>query len=144
MKIIELLSRNFCDLDINAYNDLDFIKIIIFIKMVRNQQIEDFLNRLMDDPKVKIYAMVKGKKGFKLAQDMLNASDEEHLWNDRWASKWSEQEKRNAVFLLIGKKLRINEKIGIKLLVGRGDNFATIGEVHPKKKALKLWERFIV
>ncbi len=111
--------------------------------MVRNQQIIDSLNRLRADPKVKIYAMVKGKKGFKLAQDMLNAADDEHLANDSWASKWSEQEKRNAIFLLIGKKLRVNEKIGIKLLVGSGDNFAGVGELHPKKKALRIWKDFI-
>lgn len=111
--------------------------------MVRNQQIQDALDRLVDDPKVKIYAMVKGKKGFKLAQDMLNASDEERLANDEWASKWSEQEKRNAVFLLIGAVQRVNEKIGIKLLVGNGDNFAGVGELHPKKKALRIWEEFI-
>ena len=87
--------------------------------MVRNQRVNEFLNRLMDDPKVKIYATVKGKKGFKLAQDMLNASaiEDPNLWSDEWASKWSEAEKRNAVFLLIGKQQRVHEKIGVKLLV---------------------------
>ena len=109
----------------------------------RNQQINDTLNRLRDDPKVKIYAMVKGKKGFKLAQDMLNW-DDENVWDDEeWASQWTEAEKREAVFLLIGKKIRVNEKIGIKLLVGRGDKFSAVGELHPKKKALLIWKEYI-
>jgi hypothetical protein len=110
--------------------------------MVRNQQIVDSLNRLRADPKVKIYAIVKGKKGFKLAQDMLNWGEEKTA-DEQWASKWSEQEKKNAVFLLIGKTLRVNEKIGIKLLVGSGDNYAAVGELHPKKKALQIWKDFI-
>jgi hypothetical protein len=111
--------------------------------MVHNQKIVDGLNKLKEDPKVTIYEMVKGKRGFKLAQDMLNWDDEK-LANDQWAAKWSEQEKKDALFLLIGKKQRVNEKIGIKLLVGKGDNFAVVGELHPKKKALKIWEKFIV
>jgi hypothetical protein len=117
--------------------------------MVRNQQINDALHQLMNDPKVKIYAVVEGKMGFKLAQKMLNSADEgqwdegqwdEGQWNEgEWASKWSEQEKRNAVFILFGKKIRVQEKIGIKLLIGDGDNFVGVGELHPKKKALKIW-----
>jgi general stress protein 26 len=93
--------------------------------MVRNQRVNEFLNRLMDDPKVKIYATDR-VNGFKLAQDMLNASaiEDPNLWSDEWASKWSEAEKRNAVFLLIGNQQRVNEKIGVKLLVvGPRTNF---------------------
>lgn len=111
--------------------------------MVHNQKIVDTLNKLKRDPKVKIYEIVKGKKGFKLAQDMLNWN-EEKLWNDQWASQWSEQEKKDAIFLLIGKKQRVNEKIGVNLLVGKGDNFSVIGELHPKKKAFQIWDKFIV
>jgi hypothetical protein len=116
---------------------------IICNKMVHNQKIEDMLNNLKEDPKVKIYVMIKGKGGFNLAQDMLNWDDEK-LANDQWASQWSEQEKKEAVFLIIGKKQRVNEKIGVKLLVGRGDKFSAVGELHPKKKAFQIWKNFIV
>lgn len=107
-----------------------------------NRIILESFNKLKDDPKVKIYKIVKGKKGFNLAQNMLNW-DEEKLWDDNWASKWSEQEKKEALFVLYTKKQRVNQKVAIKLFVGNGNNFAAVGEIHPEKKALKIWEGYI-
>jgi hypothetical protein len=106
-----------------------------------HQQMINVLKSISEDPSITIYESIKGKKGFKLAQDMLNASTV--VADQRWASNWSEQEKRNAIFLLIGKNQRGSEKIGFKLLVGKGENFSVIGEIYPKNKALKLWEEFI-
>lgn len=110
--------------------------------MVRNPKIAEAFASLKEDPKVTIYKIVKGKKGFDLARKMLNW-DEEKLWDDGWASKWSEQEKKDALFVLLGKRQRVNEKIGIKLYVGNGYNFAAVGELHPEKKALKIWSDYI-
>jgi hypothetical protein len=109
--------------------------------MVNQKMLESF-NKLKDDPKVKIYQILKGKRGFNLAQNMLNW-DKEKIWDANWASKWSENEKKDALFVLFTQKQRVNEKVGIKLYVGKGNNFAAIGEIHPMKKALKIWDEYI-
>lgn len=90
------------------------------------------------NPKITIYKVIKGKKGFNLAQHMLNWDDEK-VFDNEWASKWTEQEKQNAIFIIFSKKIRVNDKIGIRLLIGNDDNFAVVGELHTPKKALLIW-----
>jgi hypothetical protein len=105
--------------------------------------VHEAIKQFREEPTIKIYETIKGKKGFKLAQDMLNWNEAKQYADDKWASKWSDEEKKKAVFFLIGKKKRVNEDIGFKLFVGEGNNFAAIGEWHPSKKAYRIWKDYI-
>jgi hypothetical protein len=105
----------------------------------------DVLNsfvKFREDKSRKIYKIVKGREAFDLARNMLNC-DEEKLWNDNWASKWSEEEKDGSLFVLFKKKYRVREKVGIALFVGIGGNFSKIGELHQEKKAFRIWKEFM-
>jgi hypothetical protein len=114
--------------------------------MVMSQQAKKVLDNLRSDPKVNIYKIIKGKKGFDLAKKMLFVDPSE--WSDpqesrKWALMWSESQKKNAIFVIFGKTPRKKTKIGIKLIIGSGPNFSTVGELRSEKDAFKRWYKFI-
>jgi hypothetical protein len=96
----------------------------------------------MLNPDQKIYKILQGRNGFDTARKMLNWNDE-NLWDEEWASQWTDQDKNNALFILFKRKIKVKSKIGIKLYIGTGENFAGVGELHEEKTALKIWKNFL-
>ena len=111
-----------------------------------NQKAKEALDKIRADPKTDVYKVVLGKNGFDLAQKMLFVNPSE--FDDpneslKWASKWSNEEKEQAMMLIIGKTPQTKTKIGFKLLVGNGNNFAAVGELRPENEAFKRWKDYI-
>lgn len=106
-----------------------------------NHEILDAFDRFIENPKNKIFKIVYGRSGFDLARRMLNWS--EQIWDDEWTSKWTNYEKDHSLFIIYKRKLRVHYQIGIKLWIGSGNNFAGVGEIHPEKKALRIWEQYL-
>jgi hypothetical protein len=94
-------------------------------------------NEYKSNPKLTIYKLIKGKKGFDTAVEMLFQNDVSG--GKEWAKNWSAQEKRKAIFFIYKRKLVSKFKIGIKLIVGEGDHVAIIGEEHYADKIPSGW-----
>jgi len=98
--------------------------------------------KFQQNPKITIHKTLKGRNAFQLAKYMLNWHGE-NIFDDEWATKWSDEEKNNSVFVIFTKRIIVNDKIGIRLFIGKDDNFSTIGELHPEKKAYRIWQDVI-
>lgn len=76
------------------------------------------------DPKIEMYSLIKGKKGFDTALENLFKEDVSK--GKEWAKQWSAAEKRNAIYFTYKRKLIRHYKVGLKLIIGD----SVIGEEH--------------
>jgi hypothetical protein len=94
-------------------------------------------NEYKSNPKVTIYKLIKGKKGFDTAVEMLFSNDVSG--GKEWSKNWSADEKRKAIFFIYKRKLVSKYKIGIKLIIGKGENASVIGEEYYADKIPSGW-----
>ncbi len=81
-------------------------------------------NRYKSNPKIEIYSLIKGEKGFDIALETLFKDDVSE--GKEWAKQWTAAEKRNAVYFTYKRKLISKYKVGLKLIIGD----SVIGETH--------------
>jgi hypothetical protein len=101
----------------------------------------DIYNQYKSDPKVSIYKLIKGKKGFDTAIEMLFGDDVSG--GKEYAARFSAQQKKSSIFFIYKRKLIKNYKIGVKLIVGSGENESVVGEEYPMEKIPASWPKNI-
>jgi hypothetical protein len=77
---------------------------------------DKILEDLRSDPKVTIYKTIKGKKASEIAKKVFIKNDTTGA--EEWISKWSEQERKNAVLVVYVKQMRTKEYIMFKFIIG--------------------------
>jgi hypothetical protein len=90
--------------------------------MAPNPKINEIYIDITNDPKNKVYKVIKGTKGINIAKKIMGL-------DDQWSSRFNSSEKKDALLIIYGITPRTKEKMAIKLLIGNGNNFSVIGEI---------------
>ncbi len=79
-------------------------------------------NDIRNDPKNRVYKIIKGKKGVNIAKQIMGI-------DDQWSSRFTNSEQKDALLIIYGIIPRTKEKLAVKLLIGNSNNFSVIGEI---------------
>jgi hypothetical protein len=90
--------------------------------MAPNPKINEIYTDIKNDPKKKVYKVIKGTKGVNIAKQIMGLED-------HWSSRFNNSEQKDALLIIYGMTPRTIEKLAIKLLIGNGNNFSVIGEI---------------
>jgi len=101
----------------------------------------DIYNDYKSDPKVTIYKLMKGKRAFNTTVEMLFEDDVSG--GERWEAQFSETQKKNALCFIYKRKLIKKYKVGVKLIIGTGDNRSVVGQEYPMEKIPASWPQNI-
>lgn len=99
----------------------------------------DIYNQYAANPKIVISKIIRGNKGFDQFAKMTTDRD------DPWASMFTEAQKKSSLFFTYTKKPSSKtHKVGIKLVVGSGENMMVMGHeqsvtpktISPRRKSV--------
>jgi hypothetical protein len=99
---------------------------------------KELLESYRTNPKITVLSVQHGLQAFQTAANLFFLK-ETPAEKENWEKRFISQEKKSATLFFYKRKLRVNFKLGFKLLIG--DN--VLGEEKPLQDALDLWEEYL-